>query len=230
MIEEWLQGLSEMLGQNLWLGLAIALAAGVLTSFTPCSLASIPLIIGYVGGYSGDRRRAFFYSAMFCVGMAITFTILGVVAVLIGRFFLGVQMYWYIFLGALMALMALQMWGAIDILPQERTFEIGRKKGAVGAILLGMLGAVFSSPCSTPVLIAIVIVISTGDSLLLGALMLLFYSLGHGVLVMVAGTSVGWVNEISRSENFKRSGDLIRNVFGLLLFLLSLYLFYSAFA
>ncbi|MCK7582420.1 MAG: hypothetical protein MZV65_47090 [Chromatiales bacterium] len=74
------------------------------------------------------------------------------------------------------------------------------------------------------------IVISTGGSLLMGALMLLFYSLGHGVLVMVAGTSVGWVNGISSSERFRLSGDLIRNVFGLLLFVLSLYLFYSAFA
>jgi len=50
MIDSWLQTLSEILSQNLWIGLLISLAAGLLTSFTPCSLSSVPLIIGYVGG------------------------------------------------------------------------------------------------------------------------------------------------------------------------------------
>lgn len=229
MIEDWLQGLSDLLGQNLWLGLLIALVAGVLTSFTPCSLASVPLIVGYVSGYSQDRKKAFYYSLMFCLGMAITFTMLGVVAVLVGRIFLAVQMYWYIFLGALMALMALQMWEVIDILPRSCGQNPSKRKGAIGAVSLGIVGAIFSSPCSTPVLIAIMVIISTGESMAMGVLMLLMYSLGHSVLILVAGTSVGWVNEISRSERFQRTGGLMKNIMGGLLFLLSMYLFYSAF-
>lgn len=158
-------GLSEVLSQNLWIGLLVSLVAGLLTSFTPCSLSSVPLIIGYVGGYTDNKKRAFFYSLMFCLGMAIVFTALGVVAALVGRLFLGIQMYWYIILGILMLVMALQMWGIINIFPQKCGVSSKSKmKGAIGAFIMGMIGAIFASPCSTPVLIAITAVVSTGQS------------------------------------------------------------------
>lgn len=73
------------------------------------------------------------------------------------------------------------------------------------------------------------VIIATGESMAMGVLMLLMYSLGHSTLILVAGTSVGWVNEVGRSERFQRVGGLVKNIMGALLFLLSLYLFYSAF-
>lgn len=81
MINDWLSQIAETIGSNLWLAPILALIAGVLTSFTPCSLSSIPLIIGYVGG-TGEKntRKAFGYSAVFSLGTAITFVILGVIA------------------------------------------------------------------------------------------------------------------------------------------------------
>lgn len=174
MIDSWLQTLSEILSQNLWIGLLVSLAAGLLTSFTPCSLSSVPLIIGYVGGYTDNKKRAFFYSLMFCIGMAIVFTALGVVAALVGRLFLGIQMYWYIILGILMFIMALQMWGVINIFPQKCGLSSKSKmKGAIGAFIMGMIGAIFASPCSTPVLIAITAVVSTGQTIIMGILMLM---------------------------------------------------------
>lgn len=177
MIDAWLQSLSEVLGQNLWIGLLVALAAGLLTSFTPCSLSSVPLVIGYVGGYTDNKKRAFFYSLIFCLGMTVTFTILGVIAAFVGRLFLGIQMYWYLILGVLMLFMALQTWDVIHLFPQKCGYgNVAKKKGVIGAFLMGMLGAVFASPCSTPVLIAIMAVVSTGQSIVMGILMLLLYS------------------------------------------------------
>lgn len=230
MIEQWLSNLSGLLSQNLWLGLVIALLAGFLISFTPCSLSSIPLIIGYVSGYSQEKKKAFFYSLMYCAGLTITFTVIGVLAALIGRLFLGIMMYWYIFLGILMAFMALETWGVVNILPQNCGQKVGKKKGAIGAILLGIVGGFFASPCSTPVLIAILAVVSTGQSIVLGALMLLLYSVGHSILLIAAGTSVGWVSELSKSKKFEKAGRIIKIVMGFLLLALSLFLFYSAFA
>ncbi|MGN1373239.1 MAG: cytochrome c biogenesis CcdA family protein [Candidatus Coproplasma sp.] len=231
MIDAWLQTLSEVLSQNLWIGLLISLAAGLLTSFTPCSLSSVPLIIGYVGGYTDNKKRAFFYSLMFCIGMAIVFTALGVVSALVGRLFLGIQMYWYIILGILMFVMALQTWGIIHIFPQKCSFGANSKtKGAIGAYVMGMVGAIFASPCSTPVLIAIMAVVSTGQSIVMGILMLLLYSLGHSVLIVIAGTFVGFANEISHSEKFDKASKIIKIIMGIMLMAFSAYLFYSAFA
>jgi cytochrome c biogenesis protein CcdA len=228
MITEWLETLGETLSQNLWLGLLIALIAGVLTSFTPCSLSSIPLVIGYVSGYTDNKRKAFFYSLIFCIGMVVTFTIIGIFAALIGRLFLGIMMYWYIFLGLLMTLMALETWEVIRLFPQKCGYTT-KKKGILGALSLGVLGAIFSSPCSTPVLIAILAVVSTGQSLVMGALMLLLYSAGHSILLIVAGTSVGWVQEITKSEKFEKTGKIVKILMGFVLFALALYLFYMAF-
>lgn len=231
MIDIWLQTLSEILSQNLWIGLLISLAAGLLTSFTPCSLSSVPLIIGYVGGYTDNKKRAFFYSLMFCIGMAIVFTALGVVAALVGRLFLGIQMYWYIILGVLMFVMALQTWGIIHIFPQKCGISSKSKmKGAIGAFVMGMVGAIFASPCSTPVLIAITAVVSTGQSIIMGILMLLLYSLGHSVLIIIAGTFVGFANELSHSTKFEKASKVIKIIMGILLLAFSAYLFYSAFA
>ena len=230
MINEWLQSFSEILSQNLWIGLLISSLAGLLTSFTPCALSSVPLVIGYVGGYTSNKKKAFFYSLIFCVGQTITFTILGVIASFVGRLFFGFQMYWYIVLGVLMALMALQTWEVIHIFPQKCGYGGTKKKGVIGALLMGMLGAIFSSPCSTPVLVAITAVVSTGQSIVMGILMLLLYSIGHSILLLVAGTSVGFVNEIAHSEKFAKASKVIKIIMGIALMLISLYLFYTAFA
>ena len=144
MIDTWLQALSEVLSQNLWIGLLISLAAGLLTSFTPCSLSSVPLIIGYVGGYTDNKKRAFFYSLMFCIGMAILFTALGVVAALVGRLFLGIQMYWYIILGVLMFVMALQTWGVINIF---RRVRYGNGRGDICIALFNARSYSYYSGC-----------------------------------------------------------------------------------
>lgn len=79
--------LSTLLQNNFWIAPVIALIAGILTAFTPCSLSTIPLIIGYVGGTGAkETKKAFKLSLIFALGMSITFTILGVIAALIGRF------------------------------------------------------------------------------------------------------------------------------------------------
>lgn len=231
MIDGWLQALSEILSQNLWIGLLVALVAGLLTAFTPCSLSSVPLIIGYVGGYTDNKKRAFFYSLIFCIGMSITFTVFGVVAALVGRLFLGIQMYWYIILGVLMFLMALQTWGVINIFPQKCGLNTSSKrKGAIGAFVIGMVGAIFASPCSTPVLIAISAVVSTNRSIVMGILMLLLYSLGHSLLIIISGTFVGFANELSHSKKFERASKVVKIIMGTLLLAFSAYLFWSAFA
>ena len=156
-----LEGLSEIITESGWLAPVLALFAGVLTSFTPCSLSSIPLVIGYVGGTGQrDTKRAFWLSVTFSLGAAVTFTTLGVTASIAGRLIGTSASWWYIILGVLMLLMALQTWGIYEIIPSSYLISKNTKKGYLGAFIAGILGGVFSSPCSTPVLIALLAIVA----------------------------------------------------------------------
>ena len=112
-----LESISKLMLENFWVAPLLALLAGVLTSFTPCSLSSIPLVIGYVGGTGArDTKKALRLSLTFALGSAVTFTVLGVIAATAGSLIGTSASWWYIALGVLMVLMALQTWGIFEII------------------------------------------------------------------------------------------------------------------
>ena len=198
---QWLEFISVAISANMWLAPLLALFAGVLTSITPCALTSVPLVIGYVGGRGErDTKKAFRLSVVFSLGMAFTFTILGTVASILGRLMQGTGSWWYIFLGVLMLLMALQTWEIFNFIPSTYAISKSTKRGFWGAFFAGVLGGFFSSPCATPVLVVLLAIVAKEGSLLWGLLLLLLYSLGHSFLVLIAGTSVGFVHKLSSSE------------------------------
>jgi len=115
-----LEQLSKLIKESMWLAPVLALAAGILTSVTPCSLSSIPLIIGFVGGTGQkDTKNAFKLSLTFALGSALTFTTLGVIASIAGKLMGTSAGWWYIILGILMVLMALQTWEIFEIIPSS---------------------------------------------------------------------------------------------------------------
>jgi len=120
--------------------------------------------------------------------MAFTFTILGTLASILGKLMQGVGSWWYIVLGILMVLMALQTWEIYDFIPSTYLTSKNTKKGYIGAFADGILGGIFSSPCATPVLIALLAIVASEGSILWGAFLLLLYSLGYSILVIIAGT------------------------------------------
>lgn len=230
MINTWLTQIAEVIHTNSWLAPLLALLAGVLTSVTPCALSSIPLIVGYVGG-TGERntKKAFAYSAVFSVGTAVTFVALGIIATSAGKLMGTSSSLWYLILGILMVLMALQTWEIFNFIPSVNLISKSKKKGFVGAFLAGILGGIFSSPCSTPVLIALLAIVAGEGNLIWGVLLMLLYSIGHSALVMVAGTSVGFVQKISSSEKYNKAATVLRLVMGVAILLIGLYMFWLAF-
>ena len=225
-----LEQLSDLIKESMWLAPILALIAGILTSVTPCSLSSIPLIVGYVGGTGQkDTKKAFKLSLTFALGSAVTFTTLGVIASLAGKLMGTSASWWYIILGILMVLMALQTWGIFEIIPSSYLVSKNTKKGYVGAFVAGILGGIFSSPCSTPVLIALLAIVAGKGSILWGILLLLIYSIGHGILAIVAGTSVGFVQKISRSNKYGKLSLILKILMGLLILCIGLYMFYLGF-
>jgi len=230
MIDNWLEVLSREIIDNFWLAPFLALFAGILTSFTPCSLSTVPLVIGYVGS-SGEKstKKAFLLSAVFSAGMAVTFTTLGTAASLVGKLMQGTGSWWYILLGILMLLMALQTWELFNFLPATHAISKSKSKGFLGAFLAGILGGLFSSPCSTPVLIALLAIVAREGDILRGIFLLLLYSIGHSVLVMIAGTSIGFVKKLSSIGNYGKASTVLRIIMGALILLVAFYMFYLGF-
>ncbi len=222
-----LDTLSEVIKNNFWIAPIISLIAGILTSFTPCSLSSVPLVIGYVGGTdSKEPKKAFKLSLVFALGSAVTFTSLGVIATLFGKMFRFTGDCWFIVLALLLIVMVLQLWEIIDIIPQNNLLTKNKKRGFIGAFIAGILAGLFASPCSTPVLIVLLAIVSAKGSLLYGILLLLLYSVGHSVLVVVAGTSIGFVKKTKQSTKYEKINNVIKIVFGILILVLALYMFY----
>lgn len=104
-----------------------------------------------------------------------------------------------------------------------------KKRGFVGAFLAGILGGIFSSPCSTPVLIALLAIVAGNGNLLWGILLMLLYSIGHSALVMVAGTSVGFVQRISGNTRYNKAETVLKVIMGTAILLIGFYMFWLAF-
>jgi cytochrome c biogenesis protein CcdA len=176
-----------------------------------------------------DTKKAFWLSVTFAAGAAVTFTALGVIASIAGRLMGTSASWWYIILGVLMLLMALQTWGIFETIPSSYLIAKNTKKGFVGAFIAGILGGIFSSPCSTPVLIALLAIVAGKGSILWGILLLLLYSIGHGILAIVAGTSIGFVQKLSSSEKYGKASTVLKIAMGTLILLIGFYMFYLGF-
>ena len=230
MIDIWLESLSTFITDSSWIAPLFAFVAGILTSFTPCSLSSVPLIIGYVGSKDNkNTKKAFKLSLTFALGNAITFTILGVVATLTGSLIGNNATWWYFILGVLMLLMTLQIWDVFEIIPSSYLVSKNNKKGYLGALTAGVLAGVFSSPCSTPVLIALLAVVASSGNLVWGIILLLLYSIGHGILAVICGTSIGFVQKISKSQKYGKVSKILKVIMGICTCLIGFYMFYLAF-
>lgn len=225
-----LNGLANLIEKNAYVAPLLALLAGMLTSVTPCSLSSIPLVVGYVGGTGQDEpKRALRLSLTFAMGSAITFTAFGVIASVAGRLIGTSASWWYIILGVLMVLMALQTWEVFEIIPSSYLIAKNKKRGYLGALIAGILGGIFSSPCSTPVLIALLAIVAGQGSIFWGILLLLLYSIGHGILAVAAGTSVSFVQKLTKSEKYGRVSVVLKIVMGAAILGIGLYMFYLGF-
>ncbi len=226
-MDAFLTSLGEIIQNNFWIAPLVSLFAGIITSFTPCSLASVPLVIGYVGSKDKQNTKsAFKLSCVFALGTAVMYTAFGVIASLAGQMLTFMGNWWYLVIGVLLIIMSLQFMNIIDILPKNNLLSKNKKKGYLGAFIAGLLAGIFSSPCSTPVLIVLLAIVSGQGSLILGIVLLLLYSIGHSILIIISGTSVNFVQKISSSTKYSKFNNIIKYSFGILMLILAFYLIY----
>ncbi len=229
-MEELLNKIASLIGTSIWIGPLLALLGGVLTSLMPCSLSTVPLVIGCVGGGEAKGKRAFFLSLLFALGSTITFVALGIIASLAGLLLEKAEIWMHLILGIILVLMALQMWGVIDLMPTSSLMAKNRLKGWLGAFVAGLIAGVFSAHCAAPVIVALLAIVIENGRILFGAVLLLFFSIGHAVLSVIAGTSVGLVRKITDSPKYEKLGRIINIVLGAVILIAALWLFWEAFS
>jgi len=197
--------------------------AGLVSAFSPCVLVIIPLVVGYVGGYSeGDLKKSFAYSLLFALGLALTFTILGAIASLAGTLMGDIGGYWKYVLSAVAIIMGLQMSGILNFqLPAPRMVKI-EQKGLLGSFLLGMLFGVASAPCATPVLAVILTFVASRQNLPYGISLLLVYALAHTVLIFAVGVSTGLAEAILKSSRVQKLSYYSHKISGIIFVLIGI--------
>jgi cytochrome c-type biogenesis protein len=177
------------------LAFVLVFLGGVVTSIGPCNLATIPLIVGYVGGsHNMTRYRAFTLSLAFAVGLALTFMLLGVAAALIGGLIGASARWWYYLVAAICFVIGLNMLGVLRFNLSMAFGGLRERiglKGVPGALALGLVSGLVATQCATPVLVAILTYVMAKGALLYGAALLFVYALGRGVPVVLAGTFTG---------------------------------------
>ena len=98
-MNSFLLNFNDIISSSVWIALIMSFVAGIVSSFSPCVLSSVPLIVGYMEGNKvKDKKVAFKYSLVFSLGIIVTFTLIGVLSAVLGRFFSGAGRLWYIVL------------------------------------------------------------------------------------------------------------------------------------
>jgi cytochrome c-type biogenesis protein len=214
----------------------IALAAsfiwGVLSILlSPCHLASIPLIVGFIDEQGKiSTKRAFWISFLFAAGILITIGLVGAITAAAGRLMGDVGKYGNYFVAAIFFLVGLHLLEVIPM-PFSGPSKVGMKrKGLLAAFLLGLIFGIAIGPCTfaymAPMLAVTFKVAST--NIVYGILLLVFYGLGHCSVIVFAGTFTELVQHYMNWNEKSKGAVILKKICGVLVLVGGLYLIYTA--
>lgn len=175
--------------------------AGLLTSLSPCVYPMIPISLGYFGtqAESGTRLNV----VLFFIGQLFTFTILGVLAAFLGEIFGFSSQNPWIQIGIGTLLMLFGISSLLNFVPAflQKTNNIQFKKNdnLLFPILLGAGTALLASPCTTPVLGAVLVAVSTSAHIVSGTIYMFFYALGATLIFLVLGLGLMNMKKMPKS-------------------------------
>ncbi|GAB4278658.1 MAG: cytochrome c biogenesis CcdA family protein [Deferrisomatales bacterium] len=219
-LEGFLANAQGYIQSNPWLAFAAVFVGGALTASNPCVLATIPLVIGFVGGYEGlsGWKRSLGFSLVFVFGLAVSFTAMGFVAVAFGRLFGDVGSFWPWLIALVCLAMAAHLWDLWTFsVPEGLARYRPKHAGVLGAFTLGLLFGLVSAPCAAPILVVVLTYIASQGNLPYGLALLWTYAVGHCVLIVVAGTSMGLAKHLVQSKGLGRANYILKRAAGLLI-------------
>ena len=217
---------SQALSKGYFWAFLFVFVGGILTSFTPCVYPLIPITVSVFGaGESVGRLRSFLLSVTYVLGIALTYSILGIAVASTGAVFGQIMADPRVILpvcGILIAL-GLSMLGVFELrVPyalQNRLNSVGGA-GFAGAFAMGTVAGIIAAPCTGPALGAVLSYVATTESAFLGFWLLLTYALGMGLLFVVIGTFSGAIAALPRSGGWMY---ILENIFGVAIITVALY-------
>ena len=231
-MEQLFTALSRAVEGSAALALSAAFVWGVLSILlSPCHLASIPLIVGFIDQQGRmTTRRAFTVSLLFSVGILITIAVIGVMTAAAGRMLGDVGRWGNYGVAVIFFVVGLYLLDAIRI-PMPGAAQPGvKREGMLAAFILGLVFGVALGPCSfaymAPLLGMTFRLAST--NLPYGILLLVLYGLGHCGVIVLAGTFTGAVQRYLDWNEQSKGATILKKICGSLVLLGGLYLIYTA--
>jgi cytochrome c-type biogenesis protein len=214
------------------IALGAAFAWGILSILlSPCHLASIPLIVGFIDEQGRiSTRRAFLISTLFAVGILITIGAIGAITAAAGRMMGDVGRWGNYFVAAIFFVVGLHLLGVIPM-PWSGPGQVGMKrKGMLAAFILGLVFGIAIGPCTfaymAPMLGVTFKLAATNIGY--GILLLAVYGVGHCSVIVVAGTSTELVQRYLNWNEASKGAAILKKVCGVLVLLGGVYLIYIA--
>jgi cytochrome c-type biogenesis protein len=231
-VEKLFTALSHAVEGAPLIALAAAAAWGVLSIIlSPCHLASIPLIVGFISEQGKVTvKRAFWTSTLFAVGILITIAAIGAITAAAGRMMGDVGRYGNYFVALIFFVVGLHLLGVIPM-PWSGPGHVGMKRrGLLAAFLLGLLFGIALGPCTfaymAPMLGVTFKLAKTAP--LYGVSLLLAYGVGHCAVIVVAGTSTELVQRFLNWNEQSKGLTVVKVICGLLVILGGVWLIYAA--
>lgn len=212
--------------------LALCFLGGVVSSLSPCGIGMLPVVVSYIGASPEQKTsKSVMQIIFFILGLAITLTVIGVIAALTGQVFgAGNRAYFVLLLTSLILIFGLNLVGLIDInFPVlVKKFPQSDKHNAITyPLILGLVFAFATTPCSTPILAGIMAAASMSANIAYAALMLFLFSIGQGMIILVAGL---FTSALKNFSSFARYSEILTKISGIILILFAIFLYYKLFS
>ncbi len=224
-VNEWMVGGSLLAAAGCFLWGMISVL------FSPCHLASIPLIVAYVGGQQKALvpRQAAGYAVAFSTGLFITIAVIGAICALLGRMLGDIGNYWQILIGAVLIWVALGMLGVEKCSMSGSLLYRLNFKGLSGALALGLGYGILSGSCTFGFIAPILAIITVQQEVATGILFILLFAVGHCLPIAVAGSSTAVVRKLVENSTWQGAGSWFRKAAGTVICLLGVYFILNPF-
>jgi cytochrome c-type biogenesis protein len=198
---------------------------------SPCHLASIPLIVGFIDEQGKiSTKRAFFISLLFAAGILITIAAIGVITGLLGRIMGDVGKYGNYFVAVIFFIVGLHLVGIIPLNFKSATASGYKNKGLIASFVLGLIFGVALGPCTFAYMAPMLgIVFTTASTNLFFAITLIFfYALGHCSVIILAGTFTEIVQHYLNWNEKSKGAIILKKICGILIIIAGVYLVYGS--
>ena len=216
---------STLASSGFLLSLLFVFLGGLALNLTPFVYPLIPITIGFFGGQSeGSTKKLFLMGLFFVIGMALTYSIIGVVTALSGSVFgsLLQNNYVIISISLIFVILSLSMFGLYEIqMPNSLVAKAGgAKNGYYGAFFMGLTMGIVAAPCIGPFVLGLVTFVAAKADPFYGFIMFFVLALGLGFPYLILAVFSGKIKKLPRSGEWM---DSVKHIFGFILLGMALY-------